>query len=158
MAGRGPWLAAVSTLATTSQLHISTQRGRGDSHDWPTFYTFQSSFVSAFQCSSIFSRHAPSTQHLVITVSPPVTIIPRLLVWAECNNNNPRLGSAVQPRVSGVSARSLTRVAWREARPVALEPSVVHRSLQPSSRTHQLIGSCRGKQRFIFVQIFLIYS
>ena len=76
------------------------------------------------------------------------------LVWAECNNN-PRLGSAAQPRVSGVSARSLTRVAWREARPVALEPSAVHRSLQPSSRTHQLIGSCRGKQRFIFIQIFL---
>ena len=28
-------------------------------------------------------------------MSPPVTIIiPRLLVWAECNNNNPRLGSS----------------------------------------------------------------
>ena len=71
------------------QPHIST-RSRGDSHDWPTFYTFQSSFVSAFQCSSIFSRHPPSTQHLVITVSPPppqmsrqpVTIIHRILVWS----------------------------------------------------------------------------
>ena len=69
------------------QPHIST-RSRGDSHDWPTFYTFQSSFVSAFQCSSIFSRHPPSTQHLVITVSPPppqmsrqpVTIIHRIQV------------------------------------------------------------------------------